>query len=88
MDVLRTVMTAPHGARQIQYPPDRNRNRRVNHAIHMAAITQIRHRHSEGRAALGPCRREGQSRDYPPAPPHTLTINDHLAVAGLASPDS
>jgi transposase len=25
-------------------------NRRVNHAIHMAAITQIRHRHSEGRA--------------------------------------
>ena len=24
-------------------------NRRVNHAIHMAAITQIRHRHSEGR---------------------------------------
>ena len=25
-------------------------NRRVNHAIHMAAITQIRHKHSEGRA--------------------------------------
>jgi transposase len=25
-------------------------NRRVNHAIHMVAITQIRHRHSEGRA--------------------------------------
>lgn len=25
-------------------------NRRVNHAIHMAAITQIRHAHSEGRA--------------------------------------
>jgi transposase len=25
-------------------------NRRINHAIHMAAITQIRHRHSEGRA--------------------------------------
>ena len=24
-------------------------NRRPNHAIHMAAITQIRHRHSEGR---------------------------------------
>ena len=22
-------------------------NRRINHAIHMAAITQIRHRHSE-----------------------------------------
>ena len=26
------------------------RGNRVNHAIHMAAITQIRHRHSEGRA--------------------------------------
>jgi transposase len=25
-------------------------NRRVNHAIHMAAVTQIRHRHSDGRA--------------------------------------
>jgi transposase len=25
-------------------------NRRVNHAIHMAAITQIRYRHSDGRA--------------------------------------
>ncbi len=25
-------------------------NRRVNHAIHMAAITQISHRHSDGRA--------------------------------------
>jgi transposase len=25
-------------------------NRRVNHALHMAAITQIRHRHSDGRA--------------------------------------
>ena len=25
-------------------------NRRLNHAIHMAAITQIRHRHSHGRA--------------------------------------
>jgi transposase len=25
-------------------------NRRVNHAIHMAAITQVRHRHSDGRA--------------------------------------
>jgi transposase len=24
-------------------------NRRLNHAIHMAAITQIRHRHSDGR---------------------------------------
>jgi transposase len=25
-------------------------NRRLNHAIHLAAITQIRHKHSDGRA--------------------------------------
>jgi transposase len=25
-------------------------NRRINHAIYMAAITQLRHKHSEGRA--------------------------------------
>ena len=28
----------------------RRGNRRLNHAVHMAAITQIRHLHSEGRA--------------------------------------
>ena len=27
-------------------------NRRINHAIHMAAITQLRHKHSEGRVVL------------------------------------
>ena len=27
-------------------------NRRINHAIHMAAITQLRHKHSEGRSLL------------------------------------
>jgi transposase len=31
----------------------RRGNRRVNHAIHMAAITQIHYRHSEGRAYYG-----------------------------------
>ena len=29
-------------------------NRRLNHAIHMAAITQIRHKHSDGRACYEP----------------------------------
>jgi hypothetical protein len=28
----------------------RRGNRRVNHAIHMAAVTQIRNKHSDGRA--------------------------------------
>jgi transposase len=32
------------------YRLSRRGNRRVNHAIHMAAITHIRHAHSEGAA--------------------------------------
>ena len=32
------------------YRLSRRGNRRLNHAIHMAAVTQVRHRHSEGRA--------------------------------------
>ena len=30
--------------------PSRRGNRRLNHVIHMAAVTQIRYRHSDGRA--------------------------------------
>ncbi len=37
------------GQRKV-YRLSRRGNRRLNHAIHMAAITQIRNRHSEGRA--------------------------------------
>ena len=37
------------GERKI-YRLSQRGNRRINHAIHMAAITQIRHRHSDGRA--------------------------------------
>ena len=37
------------GPRKI-YRLSRRGNRRLNHAIHMAAITQIRYRHSQGRA--------------------------------------
>lgn len=37
------------GERKI-YRLSRRGNRRINHAIHLAAVTQIRHRHSEGRA--------------------------------------
>ena len=35
---------------RIIYRLSRRGNRRLNHAIHMAAVTQIRYRHSEGRA--------------------------------------
>jgi transposase len=37
------------GNRKI-YRLSRRGNRRINHAAHMAAVTQIRHRHSDGRA--------------------------------------
>jgi transposase len=37
-------------------------NRRVHHAIHMAAITQIRHKHSEGRAYYDKKVGEGKTR--------------------------
>jgi transposase len=36
------------GNRKI-YRLSRRGNRRLNHAVHMAAVTQIRHRHSDGR---------------------------------------
>jgi transposase len=37
-------------------------NRRLNHAIHMAAITQIRHKHSDGRAYYERKLAEGKTR--------------------------
>ena len=39
----------------------RRGNRRVSHAIHMAAITQIRHAHSAGRACCDKKRAEGKT---------------------------
>jgi transposase len=40
----------------------RRGNRRLNHAIHMAAVTQIRHRHSDGRACYDKKLAEGKTR--------------------------
>ena len=37
-------------------------NRRLNHAIHMAAVTQIRHKHSDGRAYFEKKIAEGKTR--------------------------
>jgi hypothetical protein len=37
-------------------------NRRINHALHMAAITQIRHAHSDGRAYYDRKIAEGKTR--------------------------
>src|SRR6266700_2897194 len=48
------------GRRKI-YRLSRRGNRRLNHAIHMAAVTQIRHRHSQGRACYGKKLAEGKT---------------------------
>src|SRR5450755_4316920 len=40
----------------------RRGNRRLNHAVHMAAVTQIRHRHSDGRAYYDKKIAEGKTR--------------------------
>jgi transposase len=48
------------GGRKI-YRLSRRGNRHMNHAIHMAAVTQIRHRHSEGRAYYDRKVAEGKS---------------------------
>ena len=49
------------GAEKI-YRLSRRGNRRLNHAIHMAAVTQVRHRHSEGRAYYDRKVAEGKTR--------------------------
>jgi transposase len=48
------------GPRKV-YRLSRRGNRRINHAIHMAAITQIGHRHSQGRACYDKKRAEGKT---------------------------
>jgi transposase len=49
------------GQRKI-YRLSRRGNRRLNHAIHMAAVTQIRNRHSHGRAYFEKKLAEGKTR--------------------------
>jgi transposase len=52
------VSSGPHKI----YRLSRRGNRRLNHAIHMAAVTQIRHRHSDGRAYYDTKLAEGKTR--------------------------
>ena len=49
------------GGRKI-YRLSRRGNRRLNHAVHMAAVTQIRYRHSKGRAYYEKKLAEGKTR--------------------------
>src|SRR5689334_12993260 len=48
------------GQRKI-YRLSRRGNRRLNHAIHMAAVTQVSYRHSAGRACFGKKMAEGKT---------------------------
>ena len=52
------------GPRKI-YRLSRRGNRRLNHAIHMAAVTQIRNRHSTGRAYYDKKLAEGKTAKRP-----------------------
>ncbi len=47
---------------RITHRLSRRGNRRLNHAIHMAAVTQIRHAHSEGRAYFDRKLAEGKTK--------------------------
>jgi transposase len=49
------------GQRKV-YRLSRRGNRRINHAIHMAAVTQVSHRHSQGRAYYDKKLAEGKTR--------------------------
>ena len=51
---------ASSGKRKV-FRLSRRGNRRMNHAIHMAAVTQVRHRHSDGRAYYDKKIAEGKS---------------------------
>ena len=53
-------------------------NRRINHAIHMAAITQIRHKHSEGRAYYDKKAGRGQDAQRGAPVPQTADQRRHL----------
>jgi len=51
---------ASSGKRQV-FRLSRRGNRRMNHAIHMAAVTQVRNKHSDGRAYYDKKRAEGKT---------------------------
>jgi Transposase IS116/IS110/IS902 family len=54
------------------YWPSRRGNRRLNHVIHMAAVTQIRYRHSDGHAYYDKKIAEGKTPQRSPPRPQTI----------------
>ena len=74
------------GGRKI-YRLSRRGNRRLNHAIHMAAVTQIRYRHSPGRAYYDKKLADGKTRQRSAALPETPDQRRHLRLpAGRRPP--
>ena len=63
-------------------------NRRINHAIHMAAITQIRHRHSDGRAYYEQQDRRGEDPQRGAAVPQAADQRRHLRLPASRRPAS
>jgi len=56
-----TAPTEVSSGNRIVYRLSLRGNRRLNHAIHMAAVTQIRYRHSDGRAYYDKKTAEGKT---------------------------
>jgi len=67
------------GGRKI-YRLSRRGNRRLNHAIHMAAVTQIRYPHSQGRAYYERKLAEGKTSQRGPALPEAADQRRHLRL--------
>ena len=59
-------------------------SRQLNHALHMAAVTQVRHRHSEGRAYYDTKGRRGQ--DAQGGPAGAETPHQRRPLCGHGSP--
>ena len=73
------------GGRKI-FRLSRRGNRTLNHAIHIAAVTQIRHRHSEGRAYYDRKIAEGKTRQRSAPRPQTADQRRALRAHGRRRP--
>jgi transposase len=76
---------ASSGPRKV-YRLSRKGNRRLNHAIHMAAVTQVSHLHSPGRAYYDRQDRRGQDRQRSSPITQTAHQRRHLRRPGRRRP--
>jgi transposase len=66
---------------------NRRGNRQLNHAIHNAAVTQLRHPHSEGRVYFDRKVAEGKPRKKPSAPSSVISATPSTAGCSSTLPD-